>query len=90
MVGRRRDRYASWIRWPECEGADRARTATVLGHVFVFRGRWGDIVKLLWWDGDGLCLFSKRLERERFIWPQATEGTVCLTRAAFSKSQTSL
>ncbi|HEY1580984.1 MAG TPA: IS66 family insertion sequence element accessory protein TnpB, partial [Terracidiphilus sp.] len=33
------------------------------GHVFVFRGRRGDIVKLLWWDGDGLCLFAKRLER---------------------------
>jgi transposase len=37
------------------------------GHVFAFRGRRGDIVKLLWWDGDGLCLFSKRLERGRFI-----------------------
>ena len=41
------------------------------GHVFVFRGRRGDIVKLLWWDGDGLCLFAKRLERGRFIWPKA-------------------
>jgi len=30
MAGGRRDRHASWIRWPECEGADRARTATVL------------------------------------------------------------
>jgi transposase len=54
------------------------------GHVFVFRGRRGDIVKVLWFDGDGLCLFSKRLERGRFIWPQATEGTVCLTRAQLS------
>ena len=35
------------------------------GHVFVFRGRRGDIVKLLWFDGDGLCLFTKRLERGR-------------------------
>jgi transposase len=41
------------------------------GHVFVFRGRRGDIVKCLWFDGDGLCLFAKRLEKGRFIWPQA-------------------
>src|SRR2546421_6173850 len=33
------------------------------GHVFCFRGRRGDLIKLLWWDGDGLCLFAKRLER---------------------------
>ena len=51
------------------------------GHVFVFRGRRGDIVKLLWWDGDGLCLFAKRLERGRFIWPKAESGTVRLSRA---------
>jgi transposase len=54
------------------------------GHVFVFRGRRGDIVKLLWFDGDGLCLFTKRLEKGRFIWPQATEGIVSLTRAQLS------
>ena len=54
------------------------------GHVFVFRGRRGDIVKLLWWDGDGLCLFSKRLERGRFIWPKAAEGAVSLSRAQLS------
>jgi transposase len=54
------------------------------GHVFVFRGRRGDLVKLLWWDGDGLCLFSKRLERGRFIWPKAESGTVSLTRAQLS------
>jgi transposase len=41
------------------------------GHVFVFRGRRGDLIKLLWWSGDGLCLFAKRLERGRFFWPQA-------------------
>jgi transposase len=50
------------------------------GHVFVFRGRRGDIVKLLWFDGDGLCLFAKRLEKGRFIWPQASQGAVSLTR----------
>jgi len=39
---------------------------------------------LLWFDGDGLCLFQKRLERGRFIWPQATGGTVSLSRAQLS------
>ena len=42
------------------------------GQVFIFRGRRGDLIKVLWWDGDGLCLLAKRLERGRFIWPQAT------------------
>jgi transposase len=54
------------------------------GHVFVFRGRRGDLVKLLWFDGDGLCLFAKRLERGRFVWPQATNGSVSLTPAQLS------
>src|SRR5262245_51235638 len=54
------------------------------GHVFVFRGRRGDLIKLLWWDGDGLCLFAKRLEHGRFVWPQADSGTVSLTRAQLS------
>jgi len=36
------------------------------GHVFVFRGRRGDLIKMLWWDGDGLCLFAKRIERGKF------------------------
>ena len=54
------------------------------GHVFVFRGKRGDLVKVLWWDGDGLCLFAKRLERGRFVWPQADKGAVCLSRAQLS------
>ena len=54
------------------------------GHVFVFRGRRGDIVKVLWFDGDGLCLLAKRLERGRFVWPHATSGTVSLSRAQLS------
>jgi transposase len=49
------------------------------GHVFVFRGRRGDLVKLLWWSGDGLNLYLKRLERGRFVWPQAHTGSVCLS-----------
>ena len=54
------------------------------GHIFVFRGRRGDLVKLVWFDGDGLCLFAKRLERGRFVWPQATSGTVALSAAQLS------
>ncbi len=44
------------------------------GHVFVFRGKRGDLIKLLWWDGQGMCLFAKRLERGRFVWPSAQTG----------------
>ena len=57
------------------------------GHIFVFRGRRGDLVKLVWWSGDGLCLFVKRLERGRFVWPQATSGTVALSAAQLSRSR---
>ena len=54
------------------------------GHVFVFRGRRGDLIKVLWWDGDGLCLLAKRLERGRFVWPRAESGTVSLSRSQLS------
>lgn len=51
------------------------------GHVFIFRGRSGSQVKLLWSTGDGLCLLTKRLERGRFAWPSARDGKVFLTPA---------
>ena len=54
------------------------------GHVFVFRGRRGDLLKVLWWDGTGLCLMAKRLERGRFIWPRAESGSVSLSAAQLS------
>src|SRR3546814_20002373 len=44
------------------------------GHLFVFRGRRGDLLKVLWWDGQGLCRFSKRLEKGRFAWPSPAHG----------------
>ena len=52
------------------------------GHVFAFRGRRGDLLKVLWWDGQGLCLFAKRLERGRFVWPSAADGAVALSPAS--------
>ena len=64
------------------------------GHLFVFRGRRGDLIKIIslsWfarkplpgkgWDGQGACLFSKRLERGRFVWPGAREGKLILSPA---------
>lgn len=54
------------------------------GHVFVFRGKRGDILKVLWFDGQGLMLLAKRLERGRFVWPQATSASVSLTSAQLS------
>ena len=54
------------------------------GHLFVFRGRRGDLVKVIWWDGQGACMFMKRLEKGRFVWPSAKEGKVALTPAQLS------
>jgi len=42
-----------------------------VGDLYVFRGRRGDLIKVLWHDGLGLSLYAKRLERGRFIWPSA-------------------
>ena len=54
------------------------------GHLFVFRGRRGDLIKVLWWSGDGMNLYTKRLERGRFVWPQAATGSVHLSAAQLS------
>lgn len=54
------------------------------GHLFVFRGRRGDLLKIIWWDSQGACLFSKRLERGRFVWPAAKDGKVSVTAAQLS------
>ena len=54
------------------------------GHLFVFRGRRGDLIKIIWWDGQGACLFSKRLEKGRFVWPSPASGKVALSPAQLS------
>ena len=51
------------------------------GQLFVFRGRRGSLLKVLWHDGQGMCVFAKRLERRRFIWPSPADGTVTITPA---------
>jgi transposase len=54
------------------------------GDVFVFRGKSGSLIKAIWHDGIGLSLYSKRLERGRFIWPAAKDGVVPLSAAQMS------
>jgi transposase len=51
------------------------------GQLFVFRGRRGDLIKVIWHDGQGACLFTKRLERGRFIWPLASDGSAVISSA---------
>jgi transposase len=58
------------------------------GDLFVFRGRRGDLIKILWHDGLGMSLYAKRLERGRFIWPSPATpapakagGVVAITAA---------
>lgn len=64
---------------------DHLRRDPFSGQAFVFRGRRGDLIKIIWWDGQGLCLFAKRLERGRFVWPMTTRaGVVTLTPAQLS------
>jgi transposase len=56
------------------------------GHLFVFRGRRANLIKIVYWDGTGLCLFTKRLEQGVFQWPRSAEpsGTMMLTSAQLS------
>jgi transposase len=54
------------------------------GHLFAFRGRRGYLIKILYWDGQGFCLFAKRLEKGRFVWPPIVDGAMTLTPAQFS------
>ncbi len=54
------------------------------GNLFVFRGRRGDLLKVIWHDGQGACLFTKRLERGRFLWPSMADGAVTISAAQLS------
>jgi len=64
-----------------------AKVANVLqgdpfsGHLFLFRSKRGDYLKILYWDTSGFCLFAKRLEKGRFVWPPIVDGCLTLTPA---------
>jgi transposase len=54
------------------------------GAVYVFRAKRADRVKLIYWDGTGVCLFAKRLEDGKFRWPSVQDGVIRLSAAEFS------
>jgi len=54
------------------------------GTIYAFRGCRGGLIKVLWHDGIGMCLFIKRLERGQFVWPMSAAGTVALTAGQLS------
>ena len=51
------------------------------GDLYVFRGKSGKLIKILWHDGLGMSLYAKRLERGRFLWPSPTDGVVTISPA---------
>jgi transposase len=54
------------------------------GSLFLFRGRGGDRLKILWWDRNGLVLWYKRLEKGRFKWPSVESESIELTALELS------
>jgi len=51
------------------------------GDLYVFRGRRGNLIKIVWHDGIGMSLYAKRLEHGRFVWPTPTNGAVAISAA---------
>ena len=53
------------------------------GHLFAFRGKKASVLKILFWDGNGLCLFTKRIDQGGFVWPVMAgyDGSITLTPA---------
>jgi hypothetical protein len=68
---KRRRCHAQGFRWLALMVQEKLKRDPHGGHLFVFRGRRGGLIKVLWHDGQGLCLFAKRLERGRFTWAAA-------------------
>ena len=62
-----------------------AQVQTVLQHdpycgaIFLFRGRRGDLIKCLFWDRQGMCLYVKKLDRGRFVWPPPSQRRRCFS-----------
>jgi transposase len=63
------------------EVANILRADPFSGSVFIFRSKRGDYLKVLYWDGSGLCLYAKRLESGRFVWPSIVDARLGLSPA---------
>jgi transposase len=51
------------------------------GDLYVFRGKRGNLLKIIWHDGLGMSLYAKRLERGKFLWPSPADGVVPISAA---------
>ena len=68
------DGYALWHEQPALRVQQGLGRDPHGGEVFCFRGRKGDLIKVLWHDGAGMSLYLKRLEAGKFIWPVSQNG----------------
>ncbi|WP_349509775.1 IS66 family insertion sequence element accessory protein TnpB [Bradyrhizobium japonicum] len=84
MACNRSHRYAPRLSRPCAVGPGALKRDPHAGDLYVFRGRRGDLVKIIWHDGQGACLFTKRLERGRFLWPSLAGGVVTISVAQLS------
>jgi transposase len=71
--GLRLHRHAQGHRRAGHAGPGRAAAGSLLGPPLVFGGRKANLIKIVFWDGTGLCLFTKRLEHGVFLWPSNVE-----------------
>jgi len=63
--------------------ADQLQLDPTSGHLFIFRNKSGNKIKMLWWERTGFWLFYKRLERGKFCFPSSGETTWLLTKDQF-------
>ena len=81
VAGGRAHRHAARHEQPGAAGPGGLGRDPHAGDLYVFRGKRGHLIKILWHDGIGMSLYAKRLERGRFIWPSPADGTVAITAA---------
>src|SRR5262249_22627828 len=81
MASDRSHRYEEGLCEFVVAGAGGAAPRSAVRASVCFRGRGGDLLKVIWHDGQGACLFTKRLERGRFLWPSVADGAVTISSA---------